>query len=88
MHRSFLRTDLPPVDGLSQIPCANEPWLVHLITVSLALATMAASSSSLRSTALLNLVASVVLKVAGRIPPVSRSPVYCGAISPRQQHLR
>ena len=38
----------------------------HFTTVSLALATMAASSSSVMSMARLNWVVSVVLKVAGR----------------------
>ena len=53
------------MDAFSQITSANEPS-DHLITVSLALATMAASSSSVMSMARLNWVVSVVLKVAGR----------------------
>src|SRR6478672_6315052 len=69
---------------LTNLYCYATAWLCmglgnaevtdHLITVSLALATMAASSSSVISMARLNWVVSVVLKVAGR-RRAHRSPV-------------
>ena len=62
----FLRRDLPPVDAFSEIPCANEPS-DHLITVSLALATIAANSSSVMSMARLKTWVSEVLNV-GALP--------------------
>jgi hypothetical protein len=55
---------------------ANSGLIAHrLTTVSLALATMAASSSSVMSMARLNWVVSVVLKVGLH----HRHPVFCGA---------
>ena len=67
----FSAPDLPPVDGFRQITSANEPCrgLIahHLTMVSLALATMAASSSSVMSIARLKAWVSEVLNV-GALP--------------------
>ena len=67
----FSAPDLPPVDGFRQITSANEPCrgLIahHLTMVNLALATMAASSSSVMSMARLKAWVSEVLNV-GALP--------------------